>query len=260
MELERLKKCTDWFKVIEFKNINDPSGQVARKEMVVSLDQYPYNLGLGPNPREPDPSSRVSKKIGDTLETNWQNFHLLNRGVVVVAKHVDYDSKSQRVRLTLDETEEERRLFGLLDGGNTTRRINIWREELSDAEAEERLTKTFVNMQVLVPQLKALGDPTPEMVDLLNDVKEARNTSVQVKSKSLADARRHFETLKAVLADQPYFPAISWHEGQPGSIDALQIVILLMIFYPSFCKATDGEPNNAYGHKERCLDAFLEYS
>jgi hypothetical protein len=111
MELESLKKCTDWFRVHELKDIVDPSGQVARKELVVSLEQYPYNFGLGPNPREPDPTSRVSKRIGETLKENWQNFHLLNRGVVVVAKDIEYDNKSQRIRLTLDETEEEKRLL-----------------------------------------------------------------------------------------------------------------------------------------------------
>jgi hypothetical protein len=261
MELEKLRKCTDWFKVNEFKDIADPSGQVARKELVVPLDQYPYNFGLGPNPREPDPTSRVSKRIGETLKTDWQNFHLLNRGVVVVAKHIDYDNKSQRVRLTLDETPEDERLYGILDGGNTTERINLWRKELTDEEAEERLPHTFVNMQVLIPQLKGADVPTAEMQELLNDVKDARNTSVQVKTKSLADARQHFDILKSVLADAPYADQISWHEGQAGQIDALQILILLMIFYPSFSEAAEnGEPNNAYGHKERCLDAFLEYS
>jgi len=98
------------------------------------------------------------------------------------------------------------------------------------------------------------------MGDLLNDVKDARNTSVQVKTKSLADARENFDRLKTTLVDEPYYSQISWHEGQNGSIDALQIIILLMIYYPSFCKAADGEPSNAYGHKERCLDAFLEYN
>src|SRR5262249_40956423 len=105
------------------------------------------------------------------------------------------------------------------------------------------------------------GDiPPPDMTNLLNDVKEARNTSVQVKTKSLADARQHFEILKSVLANERYYDQITWHEGQTGQIDALQIIILLMMYYPSFCKAADGEPSNAYGHKERCLDAFLQYS
>src|SRR5215472_9957681 len=85
MNIENLRKCTDWFRVAELKDIADPSGQVARKELIVPLDQYPYDFGLGPNPREPDPTSRVSKRIGETLKTEWGNFHLLDRGVVVVA-------------------------------------------------------------------------------------------------------------------------------------------------------------------------------
>jgi hypothetical protein len=260
MELEKLKRCTDWFKVHSIKDLDDPSKRVGRKELVVSLDQYPFDFGLGPNPREPVLTSPVSKKIGETLAENWQNFHLLNRGVTLVAKSLDYDNKSQRVRLVLDEAEEEKRYFGILDGGNTNARINEWRTVLSGEEAAERLTQGFVNVQVLLPQLKGASEPTGKMFDLLNDIKEARNTSVQVKTKSLADARKHFETLKSVMKETPYYNDMSWHEGQPGSIDALQIVIFLMMYYPSFCSAAGGEPSNAYGHKERCLDAFLEYA
>jgi len=185
---------------------------------------------------------------------------VLNRGITVVAKRADYDNKSQRVRLVLDQADDEKRLYGILDGGNTNERINMWRKKLPDEEAQDRLPQTFVNMQVLIPHPASGEILPPEMVDLLNDVKDARNTSVQVKSKSLADARRHFDAVKTALEAEPYFQQIMWHEGQKGTIDALDIIILLMIFYPSFCKAADGEPSNAYGHKERCLDAFLEYS
>jgi AIPR protein len=260
MELKQLKKSVDWFKIHELKDISDPSEQVARKELIVSLDQYPYDFGLGPNPREPDPTSRVSKRIGDTLKDNWKNFHLLNRGVVIVAKAIEYDNKSQRVRLTLSEAPEEEKLFGILDGGNTNERINLWRHDLSEDEADNRLPKTYLNMQVLIPHLNGSDIPSPEMMTLLNDVKDARNTSVQVKTKSLADARRHFDILKSALENEPYYDQLIWHEGQAGQIDALQIIILLMMYYPSFCKAAGDEPSNAYGHKERCLDAFLDYS
>ncbi len=34
-----------------------------------------------------------------------------------------------------------------------------------------------------------------------------------------------------------------------------------MMFYPAFSKeAEGGEPSNAYGHKERCLSAYIEYT
>ena len=178
-----------------------------------------------------------------------------------MAKSLDYDNKSQRIRLSLDETEEEKQFFGILDGGNTNARINTWREELTDEQAEERLNQCFVNIQVLIPQLRGASEPAGEMLELLNDIKEARNTSVQVKTKSLADARLHFESVKIALKGEPYFSEVSWHEGQGGPIDAQQIVMLLMIYYPTFCnEAEGGEPSNAYGHKERCLDAFLGYA
>jgi hypothetical protein len=259
MHLEKLKKSTEWFRVTEVRSLEDPSGQVARKELVVSLDQYPENFSLGPNPREPVLTSPVSKKIAETLKDNGGNFHLLNRGITIVAKSMEFDNKTNKVRLSLAETEDEDRFYGILDGGNTNARINKWREELPDQDAAEELKKRFVNVQILIPMV---GDapPTQQMTMLLNDIKEARNTSVQVKSKSLADARRQFDLLKDTLKQQPYFPDISWHEGEKGTLDALQLVTFLMMYYPTFCQEADGEePSNAYGHKERCLTAFLEY-
>lgn len=260
MKFEKLKRSTDWFRVVEVKSLDDPSGQVARKELVVALDQYPADFGLGPNPREPVLTSPVSRRIAETLKDNGENFHLLNRGITIVAKGIEYDNKTQKVRLTLAESQEEERFYGILDGGNTNARINKWREELADDASTAELQKRFVNVQVLVPHVN--GTPPPqEMLDLLNDIKEARNTSVQVKTKSLADARRQFDLLKDVLKDEEYFPEISWHEGQNGSLDALQLVTFLMMYYPTFIKDADGEePSNAYGHKERCLAAFIEYA
>ncbi len=259
MQREKLKKCTDWFRVVEVKSLEDPSRQVARKELVVALDQYPTDFSLGPNPREPVLTSPVSKKIEETLKENGENFHLLNRGITIVAKSMEYDNKTQKVHLTLAEEDDEERFYGILDGGNTNARINKWRDELSDADATE-LVKRFVNVQVLIPN----ADDAPRtagMNELLNDIKEARNTSVQVKTKSLADARRQFDQLKDVLKNEPYVADIMWHEGQGGSLDGLHLLIFLMMFYPTFCKDADGgEPSNAYGHKERCLTAFLDYA
>src|SRR5262249_37976649 len=144
---------------------------------------------------------------------------------------------------------------------NTNARINKWREELPEDKAKEELAQRFVNVQILVPKLDGAAVPSIQMRDLLNDIKYARNSSVHVKDRDIADARRQFDVLKSVLQDQSYFREISWHDGQGGSIDAQTIVILLMIYYPQFCEEADGrEPSNAYGHKDRCLDAYLKYA
>ncbi len=261
MDLSQLKRPTDWFRVHSLRHLDDPSGQMDRKELVVPLDQYPVGLGLGPNPRRPDLSSRVSKNIEETLRENGRNFHLLNRGITIVAKSIEYDNKTEKVRLRLHESEEEEPFYGILDGGNTDARIKKWREDLPDEDAKAELARRYVNVQVLAPKLKDLSVPTGELVDLMHDIQDARNTSVQVKAKSLADARHHFDLLKEVLAGEPYFGEISWREGDKGRIDALLLLSLLMVFYPRFSESFPGqEPSNAYGRKERCLDAYLQYS
>jgi hypothetical protein len=190
MDVSKLKRPTDWFRVECLRDIDDPSSQMSRKEVVVSLDQYPHGFSLGPNPRRPDLTSRVSRRIEDTLKENGANFHLLNRGITIVAKSLEYDNKSGRVRLELHENEEEERYYGILDGGNTNERINKWRQELVEGEmTKDELSTRYVNVQVLIPQLHGAQGPTGSTENLLNDIKEARNTSVQVKQKSLADAR-----------------------------------------------------------------------
>jgi len=248
---------SDWFNVTEFRSLGDPSGRLERNELLVPLSSYPGDFGLGPNPREPKMNSRVSKRIGETLENNPETFHLLNRGITVVAKDIQFDNKSKRVRLTLHEDDEEEENFGILDGGNTNARIKNWRESLDDSS---ELENTFVNMQVLIPQQNGDDSPGKTVLDLLNDVKEARNTSVQVTEKSLADARKHFELLKDAVSQTPYADRVIWHEGQKGTIDALDLVGLLMIVYPRYTEDSGGdEPHLIYGHKAKSLDAFLRY-
>ncbi len=258
MDLALLKHSTEWFRVHSLRKFEDPTGKIDRRELIVSLDQYPHDFGLGPNPRRPDPKHRVAKDIRETLRQDGGNFHLLNRGITVLAKGVEYDGKTERVRLTFHETEEEESQYGILDGGNTNAQINDWRRDLPEESAADEMKSRFVNMQIMVPRTPIL---TTEVAGLLNDIKEARNNSVQVKQKSLADARRHFDLLKEVLADEPYFNEISWREGDKGSIDVLQVVTLLMLLYPPFADdAPDKEPNGAYGRKEKCLEYFLGYS
>ena len=248
---------TDWFNVTEYRSLGDPSGQLERKELLVPLGSYPGDFGLGPNPREPKMNSRVSKKIGETLENNPEAFHLLNRGITIVAKDIQFDNKSNRVRLTLHEDDDDEENFGILDGGNTNARIKHWRENLDDTS---ELDNTFVNMQVLIPQQNGDDSPGNSLLDLLNDVKEARNTSVQVTEKSLADARKHFELLKDAVSKTPYADNVIWHEGQKGAVDAMDLVSLLMIMFPRFTQESGGdEPHLIYGHKAKALDAFLKY-
>ena len=66
----KIKSSNEWFGANEYKSFTDPSKRVDCKHMLVPLSEYPGDLTLGPNPREPKTSSGVSKKIKETLENN----------------------------------------------------------------------------------------------------------------------------------------------------------------------------------------------
>jgi AIPR protein len=252
----KFRRSNEWFGVTEFKSFKDPSGKIERRELLVPLSEYPDDFGLGPNPREPNLGSKVSQAIAETLQDKPEVFHLLNRGVTIIAKDVQYDNQSKRVRLKFHGKDDEPKHYGILDGGNTNERVKVWRGELAEDAAESTLPNTYINVQVLVPLIDY-----EEMEDTLNDVKEARNTSVQVTDKSLADARNHYDLLKSVLAKEPYADKISWHEGDGGTIDVLDLVGLVVMFYPPVAaSAQGGEPNGLYGRRNRALEVFLEHS
>lgn len=123
---------------------------------------------------------QVSKKIGETLAETWQAFHLLNRGVTLVAKKVEYDNKSERVRLFLaDQLPEEERLYGILDGGNTNERINKWREERTEEEAATKLSETFVSVQIAMsPKPSPRASPRSRFECAFRSARDCRRAPV----------------------------------------------------------------------------------
>lgn len=163
----------------------------------------------------------------------------------------------------LDENDPEQEFYGILDGGHTNAIVNVFRRELQenegdDSDGDERIKETHVNVQVLIPPSNGGGELSSEMVDLLNDIKRVRNTSVPVKKRDLENAKHHFDVIKEALKDAPYADQIRWREEKDGGkIDGQTIIILLMVFCPEFC-THDDDPTQAYGKKYSCLDAFLD--
>ena len=51
------RKANDWFTVHAIRTIDDPNGEITRRELVVSLTELPFLhddvMHLGPNPRRP---------------------------------------------------------------------------------------------------------------------------------------------------------------------------------------------------------------
>jgi hypothetical protein len=263
----QFRGANEWFTVHAVRTIDDPSGEITRRELVVSLKELPYLyddvMHLGPNPRRPGGLNSAQRaEIRESLESNGEQFHHLNRGLTVVAKKIEVEEigKSRtRARWHLAEDESEAELFGLLDGGHTNEIVNNFRKEVvasENGDAEEQLSRRYVNVQVLVPTSEVADDE--DMGVLLRQISRARNNNVQVKQRDLANLEHVFDSIKAVIANEPYADAVRWREGDEGkSIDGQALVILLMMFHEAFA-SYDDDPVAAYGQKGLCLEAYNE--
>jgi len=234
--------------------------------MVVSLKELPkyYDsvMHLGPNPRRPLVNKKDRQPIKDALETDGENFHLLNGGLFFVAKQVDVESKGQdeaRVRIHLAEDEDEAEIFGLLDGGHTNEIINNFRDEVVDDEngdAGKELSIRFVNVEVMIPD-KSI--PEQELKRLLRSISAARNNNLQVRKRDLKNLEHAFDSIKDAIANEPYADLVRWREGDPAqTIDGENLIILLMMYHQYF-RSYEDDPIGCYGQKAECRDAFCEH-
>jgi hypothetical protein len=103
--------------------------------------------------------------------------------------------------------------------------------------------------------------------DIIESLAEARNTSVQVDQKSLAELAKHFDPIKEALEGMPFFKRIAFKQNQVTQdeetgknfkmIDAREIVAIINMFdnlrYPQGVN-----PTQAYSSKAMMLNHYLD--
>jgi len=99
-----------------FRDPNDPT--IGLHRAMVRVQNLPTDLPLDPNPRpEQNLNQGVARAIAKSLNKRDGTFHLLNRGLTIIASATSYDNQHRVLKLRLDEGE------GILDGGHTYRVI-----------------------------------------------------------------------------------------------------------------------------------------
>lgn len=228
--------------------VNSESGHV-KYVCYVKADSIPQEMNdwFSTNPREQKMSTNVAKKIQESLETN-SNFHELNRGVVISANEVKYDNKSEILSITLSNSE----IHGNIDGGHTLRAI-------LEGNKENSINKDrFVFFEIFT------GIESPV------ELAAARNTSVQVDLKSIAELEKSFDVLKEVFNDKlPFSKRIQYkmnehyNNSNISPIDIREIIAIISMFsqdmYPfkDSKGITDTYPIQCYSGKEATLRKFL---
>lgn len=236
----------------EFKKMTDPSDPNSKHLKYVCYAQassipQEMNDWMATNPREQKMTTNVAMKIKDSLAEN-DNFHELNRGILISAQKAKWDNNSEELILYFDDPE----VHGNIDGGHTMRAI-------LEAKANHTLSSNrYVFMEIIV----GLESPV--------ELAAARNTSVQVDLKSIAELENSFDSIKKAFSGVSFKNRIQYkmneHYNETGVsvIDVRELIAILLMFsqeiypYKNSQGLSEIQPIQCYSGKEASLRKFLK--
>ena len=228
-----------------FRKLDDPfeNGRSKKYIFYVKVDDVAEGIPMATNPREQKLNSSVANSIQDSLVSNDGYFHLKNRGIVISAESVHYNNAKEEVSIVFSDEFSH----GDIDGGHTYKIVCLHKGENIDQ---------YVQFEVMTG-----------VEDIIEQLAEARNTSVQVDQKSLAELAQHFDPIKEALEGMPFYNRIAFKQNQTAKdaesgknlkmIDAREVVAIINMFNTALY-ANDSHPTQAYSGKGKMLDIYLE--
>lgn len=164
------------------------------------------------NPRQQNLKSKPSKEMREELIGNSRDiFHFLNRGISISALNctVRNIKDKKEVIITLSNLDEH----GIFDGGHSFKVLCECLTKAKVLETKHVMLEVFTGVE-----------------DILYDLARSRNTSTQVKEKSLANLEGKFNFIKDALRNECFFSNISWVENDEGAISISYIIQILTAF------------------------------
>ncbi|MED4012905.1 AIPR family protein [Priestia aryabhattai] len=242
---KRLEECTVLeFKVDTVRLISENKGKEDEQLLAImriNVQDLPGNIWMETNLRERNFKTQVAQKIKKSLiESPNDNFHLLNRGILISAHYVEVIEKESEkyVRIYL----LHKGLHGSVDGGHTLEIIKKYKHQI--------INKKRVTIEVMTG-----------VEDYFEELADARNTYVKVEDKSKLELEKKFDFIKKAIAHKRYAKDIAYKDNEEGSIDVRDIVAILSMFNISRYPNKQGEqnyPTAAYSRKAMCINWYRE--
>ena len=227
-----------------FRKLDDPfeNGKSRKYVLYVKVDDVAEGIPMTTNPRDQKLTSNVAKAITDSLTSNDGYFHLKNRGIVVSAQKVNYNNKTGKVTIYFENTQ----YHGNIDGGHTYKIVCDHKGENLDQ---------YVQFEIMTG-----------VEDIIENLAEARNTSVQVDEKSMAELAQKFDPIKEALEGMPFYRRIAFRQNQSSvdeetgrnekMIDAREVVAIINMFNVDKFTGSN-HPIQAYSSKAKMLSIYL---
>lgn len=239
-----VKALSITFPVQSFRKIPNPylkeeeGGKDANMYIAIcDVKLLPSDFPMETNPREQNLNTNVAKKIKSSLlDTSALDFYLLNRGILLSAKSVSFNNYSNEITVVFEDFD----VHGNVDGGHTYRTILQQRDILD-------FNQQFVKLEILTG-----------VEDIFQRLAAARNTSVQVQDKSIAELEDRFNIIKSALAAQSFMSRVYFKENDCGDIDVADLLSILMMFNIDRYPGLESFPTIAYSGKKRCIDMYIQ--
>ena len=231
------------FKTKSFRKIPNPfynsDNLINNSEMYIMIcdvKDIPKDIPMETNPREQKLNTAVAKKIRASLSNERSNnFYLLNRGLTISAKSIKYDNKNDLATIEFEDYD----VHGDIDGGHTYKIILEEQENLDYGEQ-------FVKIEVLTG-----------VEDIFQELAAARNTSVQVQDKSIAELENRFDIIKKSIENEAYLNNIYFKENENGDIDVADIIAILNLFNVDKYPNKNENPIISYTGKGQCIKNYI---
>lgn len=249
------QESTLQFPAVSFRRIPSPAESQQQRSYVAIVDVFDLpDLAdwRRINVRDPKETGSVPRAIRETLLETPSMFQFKNRGLVLTAKKVSFDTESGTLAVTMEDPE----IHGLLDGGHSYKVIKTY------CSGTDRATLAADRQALVrVELLEGFG------ADQISEIVEARNTSNQVKDQSLLELENAFEGIKQEIAGTRYANLVAYKEYEiyegtdgkyPKPIDVREIIALLTVFDKDHF-GDSNHPILAYSQKAACLKRFKDF-
>jgi hypothetical protein len=196
----------------------------------------PSGISLAPDPRAQKTDRGIYKEVRKSLDNSDDlSFHLKNKGITILAHHVEYGTDKRTADLYLADGD------GIVDGAHTYQIVLEAQEDGTCPEGQ------YVKFEVLT------GVP----LEMGPDISGGLNTAVQVDDASLMNLTGDFDWVKETLKDTDYGDRISYKMNEERDYDIREILGIMTLFHVNKFPYPK-HPKEAYVSKAKCLRLYRD--
>ena len=239
------------FKVNSLRTLASPYKRSGKEEsssyetiyyLLVNMKDLPENMPLDVNPRVPKMGTNAAKRLIHAVIEPETDFYINNRGIVVSAKSLSFNSTDSEVTIDIGDQDDENDRFnyGILDGGHTYTAIIQNRDKIPDD------IEKYVRMEVITNVIN------------ITRLSDARNTSVQVSDIALFNLEDSFDSVRDAIKNEIYADKIAYKDNENKPINISELLRLMYAFdiikYPDDSMA----PIQSYSGKAQVFKRYKE--